>query len=99
MTRRTSFIHHEPEIEINGLSGLIIGTAVYDCTIEDTFDGDIGGVDGAIVTGCEFLGIDIDGEMIGRNLIEAIIGRPAVEAMEDRIAERVLLQDMERDAA
>lgn len=96
----TLTLHRQPETEIYGADGgSITGTAVYNYTIEETFDRDIGGVDGPCVTACELLGIEIDNVMIPRNVIEQIIGRDRIVPLEDRASGAILLAQLEKDAA
>ena len=82
-------IYHEDEAEFYGDACSVIGVAVWDVTIEDDFNADIGGVDGLTVTGVDLLHVDLDGYHLPAAAIAHIMGDAAMVRAKDVIAETI----------
>ena len=85
-----NFEHREEDYTLEGRTGSISGTAVFDVATEYDLSGDIGGRDGWAVKTCEFLHIEVDGICVcDRNTAVSIVGRDAVDLIERCVADAV----------
>jgi hypothetical protein len=77
----------QDEAEFGGTNGLVVGRAVYDCTIERDFSADIGGSDGLVCSNVELLRVEIDGLHLNRDQIALVCGESVVARDEDVVME------------
>lgn len=85
-----SFEHRQDDFILEGRTGSISGTAVFDVATEYDLSGDIGGRDGWAVMTCELLHIEIDGICVcDRDTAIGVVGRDVVERIERSMAEAV----------
>ena len=82
-------IYHDTDTTIDGTRCSLTGEAVFSVSVDDFNDADIGGSDGAEVTGCELLRFELDGLHLTREQVELVLGRSGLRAWEDAVACRV----------
>lgn len=82
-------IYRDEFAEFSGTASSISGVAVYDCTIENDFSADIGGVDGPTCTGVELLYVDLDGYHLSNDAVVQIAGKAAIARAESAIGELI----------
>lgn len=80
-------IYRDEGAEFHGTTGHIVGTAIYNVTIEFGLNADVGGCDGWECTDVELVGVEIDALRLSAYQVEDACGRAAVIRAEGDIGD------------